>query len=367
MSAHVLIVEDNEDYVDDLKDIVEKLGYLVRVAGSVQAAAEAARGWVQVAIVDVKLPDGDGTQLADRLKEENPDCEVILLTGHATVESAAAAVHADVWAYLVKPVPALELLSTLEKAVRQVHAQEERRDALRRAQAAERLAAVGRMTAGLSHEIRNPLNAASLQLQVLERRVRKVGGEQQEQLLAPLTLVRDEIHRLERILHDFLQFARPMPPNLRPVELVHCLEGVIRFLGTQAEGRTVTLTPPTEPGVRVRADDDQLHQVFLNLCLNALAAVGTGGRVQLTIERLTRGGNVTAVHVDDDGPGVPPEAMERLFEPFYTTRPNGSGLGLSLCEGIVSAHGGRIHVGKSPLGGARFSVELPALGPQQAH
>ncbi len=363
MNAHILIVEDNADYVDDLKDIVEKLGHVVRVARTLKEAAEAARGWVQVALIDVKLPDGDGVELAERLKEENPDCEAVLLTGHASVESAAKAVRADVWAYLVKPVAALELLSTLEKAVRQVQAHEERREAVRRAQMAERLAAVGRLTAGLSHEIRNPLNAASLQLSVLERRLKKLPTETREPLMGPLALVGDEIHRLERILHDFLHFARPTPSAPKPMELVSLLQSVTTLLAQQAETKKAKLRLAGEPAARVLGDTDQLRQVFLNLTLNALEAVNESGTVELAVERLSRRGNVVAVHVDDDGRGIADSARERLFEPFFTTKATGSGLGLSLCEAIVSQHGGLIVVGRSPLGGARFTVELTAAGP----
>ena len=359
MSARVLLVEDNRDFVANLREILEDTGHEVRSVESCAQALEAARGWLEVALVDLRLPDGDGTTLAAQLKDLSPDCEVVLLTGHASVESAAAAVRAGVWAYLIKPCATPDLLSTLDKAVRHVKSQAEKRDLVRRAQMAEKLAAVGTLTAGLSHEIRNPLNAAALQLTVLERRVRKLAPATQPPLLEPLTLVRDEIRRLEHILQDFLQFARPTPLHLTSLKVSAVLEKVVAFMMTDAERREVTLECKLEGSPTIAGDQDQLRQVFMNLALNALDAAGPRGRVRIGCDVPVAPLDPVRVHVDDSGPGVPPEMAERIFEPFFTTKAQGSGLGLPITNAIVSQHGGRIEVGKAPLGGARFTVVLP--------
>lgn len=356
MRPRLLIVEDNADFVANLREILEDLGHEVRTAATCGAAMEHARGWVQVALVDLRLPDGDGTRLAERLKELEPDCEVVLLTGHASVESAAAAVRAGVWDYLIKPCATPDLLATVGKALRHVQSQSEKRELARRAQRAEKLAMVGTLTAGLSHEIRNPLNAAVLQLTVLERRVRKLESAMQPPLLEPLTLVRDEIQRLEHILRDFLQFARPAPLTLNPVSMNELLSRVTALMGQDAEKRGVKLTyAPTDSGT-VPGDGDQLKQVLMNLTLNALDAAGPGGRVAVTT---SADSEFLHVCVDDSGKGVDPALRDRLFEPFFTTKAQGSGLGLPISSAIVSQHGGRIEIGQAPLGGARFEVLLP--------
>ncbi|MEW5740325.1 MAG: ATP-binding protein [Myxococcota bacterium] len=359
MSAHVLLVEDNRAFIENLREILDDLGHEVRSAESCAEALKVARGWVEVALVDLKLPDGDGTTLAAQLKEENPDCEVVLLTGHASVESAAAAVRAGVWAYLTKPLSTPDLLATLDKAVRHVKSHSEKRELTRRAQMAEKLAAVGTLTAGLSHEIRNPLNAAALQLTVLERRVHKLDPSVQRPLLQPLTLVRDEIRRLEHILQDFLQFARPTALTLKRTSLKAVAEKVWAFLETDAERRGVKLELHCEHAPTLTADEDQLRQVLMNLCLNALDAAGADGTVRLSCEEDPHHPDFVLLHVDDSGPGVPEDAVPRLFEPFFTTKANGSGLGLPISNAIISQHGGRITVGRGPLGGARFTVHLP--------
>lgn len=356
MKARILIVEDNQAFVTNLTEILTDMGHEVRSAHRCDDALALSKEWLHLALVDLRLPDGEGTHLAEQLKEQNPDCEVILLTGHASVESAAAAVRAGVWDYLIKPCATPDLLATLSKALRHVHAQAERRELSRRALRAEKLATVGTLTAGLSHEIRNPLNAAALQLAVLERRLRKLDATLQPPLLEPLTLVRDEIRRLEHILQDFLQFARPAPVTVRPLLLSEVIEKVVALLQSDAQRRQVTLECEASASPGATGDADQLRQVLMNLTLNALDAAGPGGRVRVANSTDASAHRLT---VDDSGPGIPAAQRERMFEPFFTTKAQGSGLGLPISHAIVSQHGGRIEVGTSVLGGARFEVILP--------
>jgi signal transduction histidine kinase len=207
-----------------------------------------------------------------------------------------------------------------------VKSQGEKRELARRAQMAEKLAAVGTLTAGPSHEIRNPLNASALQLAVLERRVLKLDPSLQGPLLQPLRLVRDEIRRLEHILQNFLQFARPTAPTLKPTSLKALSEKVWAFLKTDAERRGVKLDLSCENAPILRADEDQLRQVLMNLSLNALDAAGPNGTVRLSYEEDPHHPGTVLLHMDDSGPGVPEDVLPRLFEPFFTTKPNGSGL-----------------------------------------
>jgi signal transduction histidine kinase len=363
--ARLLVVDDNESLVENLCEILEGAGYQVRGAGTCAGALALARDGFDVALVDLRLPDGDGTALAPQLKGLAPDGEVVLLTGFATLESAVAAVRAGACAYLVKPCATQELLVTVEQAMRQVRLHGEKRELARRAQQAEKLAAVGTMTAGVSHEIRNPLNAASLQLTVLERRIHKLAAAVQPPLLEPLTLVKDEIRRLDHILEDFLQFARPREFVARPVELTPVLARVLDLLAVDAERRGVALERDLEPTPPVAGDEERLRQVFVNLGLNALEAAREGGRVRVSVgldapdPAHPAEAPPVVVLVDDDGPGVPPESRDRIFEPFFTTKAKGSGLGLSIVHAIVTQHGGTIGVEASPEGGARFAVRLP--------
>jgi two-component system, NtrC family, sensor histidine kinase HydH len=354
--ARVLVVDDNRELTENLLEILADAGYSVTAAGSCAGALEAARAGLELALVDVRLPDGDGISLAGKLKENNPDSEVILLTGFATLESATSAVRAGACAYLLKPCATPDLLLTIEQGMRQVRLYQEKRELARRAAVAEKLAAVGTLTAGLSHEIRNPLNAAGLQLSVVERRVRRLPDDTQGPLLEPLGLVRDEIRRLEQILQDFLQFARPRQFTPRPVELGRLYETVKALFQEDADNRRVTLELDYASLPPVLGDEGQLRQVVVNLALNALAITPPGGRVRLACYQADREAVLT---VEDSGPGISEEVLHRIFEPFFTTKASGTGLGLAIVHSIVSQHGGRISAENGPSSGARFTVWLP--------
>ncbi|HZS42137.1 MAG TPA: ATP-binding protein [Polyangia bacterium] len=356
-SRALLLVDDNQTLTDNLREILEEAGYVVRTAASCAQALETARAGFKVALVDVRLPDGDGIELAARLREVIPDAQVILLTGFATVESAASAVRAGAWAYLMKPCATPELLLTVEQAMRHVRALEERREAAGRAQVAEKLAAVGTLTAGLSHEIRNPLNAAALQLTVLERRLKKLPADAQPPLVEPLELVQSEIQRLNAILEDFLQFARPRQLVLASVELPPLLDRVLDLLSAQAERVQVRLERSFAGAPPVAGDAGRLQQAVMNLALNAIQATPPGGFVRVEA-RASADGREVELAIEDSGAGIPEPLRRRVFEPFFTTKPAGSGLGLPLVHSIIEQHGGSIVIEDGAAGGARFVLRL---------
>lgn len=355
-TARILLVDDNPAFVENLREILQAEGYEVRSAHDCAGALAEAKHGVDVGLVDLRLPDGDGTSLAQQLKQVNGDSEVILLTGYGTLESAAAAVRAGAWAYLLKPCATPELLLTLEQAMRHVRLQQEKRELGRRAQVAEKLAAVGTLTAGLSHEIRNPLNAALLQLSVAERRIRRLPAEHQKSILEPLVLVRDEIRRLDHILEDFLQFARPIQLVPRPVNLQVVAERVCALLRDDAQRRGIRLDNVCPAEVVVPGDEGRLRQLVMNLTLNGLDAAPPGGWVRIGCRVAERNVLLT---VEDNGAGMDEEAMQHMFEPFFTTKATGSGLGLPIVHAIVSQHGGSIKAENIPGAGARLTVQLP--------
>jgi len=358
MSARILLVEDNPSLVSSLTSTLQELGYWVRSAATCQQAFHVGKDWLDIGLVELRLPDGDGIELARKLKQQNPHAEIILLTGSASIELATQAVRSGAWAYLVKPCTTQDLLSTVENALRHVRAQEEKRQLTKRAQVAEKLAAVGTLTAGLSHEIRNPLNGAALQLAVLERRIHKLPKTKQAALNEPLLLVKDEIRRLERILDGFMQFARPSDIEKQPLQLDEVLKRVIALLQPEAQKRNITLELSCL-ALSVLGDADQLQQVFMNLTLNALDATPPGGTVRLQGAGSEK--NFAVVSIDDSGVSIPRNEEDRIFEPFFTTKTQGSGLGLPISHAIVTQHGGHIQVRASSLGGACFSVSLPKI------
>ncbi len=353
----VLCVDDNAAHCDNLREILEDEGYAVRVAGCCADAMARAEEGFDVALVDVRLPDGDGVAFAGRLREVAPDAQVIMLTGHATIESAVAAVRAGAWAYLMKPCSTPNLLVAVEQAVRQVEHLEERNELMRRTRVAEKLAAIGTLTAGISHEIKNPLNAAALQLALLGRRIRRLPPDVQPALEGPLKLVQDEITRLNRILEGFLEFARPRQLVKGPVDVTALLARVADLLGPQAEAAGVRLERDWDGAMApVIGEEGRLQQAVMNLVLNAIQATPRGGHVRIDGRQTERG---VLVAVEDSGPGVPDEIRHRIFEPFFTTKAGGSGLGLPMVHTIVEQHGGAVSAERRATGGSRFVIRLP--------
>jgi len=356
LGGGVLLVEDSADLTENLVEILQGAGHPVQSASSCSEARDRARNGFDVALVDVRLPDGDGIGLAPELKALAPDAEVILLTGFAAVESAVAAVRAGVWAYLLKPVPPPDLLIAVDQAMSQVRLKKEKRVLSRRAQVAEKLAAVGTMAAGVAHEIRNPLNAAQLQLKLAERRVsapaRDVSGA-----LESIGLVRAELERLNGVVEEILAFARPSAMNLGPGDLSQTVGTVARFMAPDVASRGVTLhVAGAERPMPARFDEARIKQVVINLVRNAAEAAGEGGEVWLSLRRQ---GDVVELLVEDSGPGLDEDVDP--FVPFFTTKEGGTGLGLPTAHRIVSEHGGTLYLTRRDARTA-FVAQIPTAG-----
>ena len=221
----------------------------------------------------------------------------------------------------------------------------------------QRMAAVGTLTAGLSHEIRNPLNAAGLQLAVLERRVRKIPEASQAGALEPLTLVRDEIRRLDHLLEDLLQYARPRKLEPLPVDLTQLVEQACQLLASDADARGVEISTAIDPGLIVSGDSVRLREVVINLVLNALDASQHGAEIRISGKK--NGPAEVELSVEDDGPGIAPEQREKIFQPFFTTKAQGTGLGLAIVHSVVTQHRGSIRLEATDKGGAAFRIRLP--------
>ncbi len=469
MSARVLIVDDDEALSDNLAEIVQTLGVETTITPDRQSAlAAAAATDFDVALIDVRLPDGDGLSLLAPLRERSPHLQAVMVTGNASVEGAIAAVRGAVFAYVLKPVSPPDLLDTTRRALEQAALYREREklrreleqsaqqhrelvesvpafvlamddagrittwnqelervtgyrgremlgtdgralvgtgdravdlpikagsprkvrwrrsgvkgrddrtttyavgidvtdeeEILRRMLRSERLAAVGTLAAGLAHEVRNPLNSASLQLTLLERRLDR--GDEGSSVLPIAQIIKTEIDRLERLVREFLAFAQPRPLEPHPVDVGELLSGVRDLITPEAGAAEVSIavdvaddTPPA------LGEAERLRQVLLNLTRNAIEAmagqpdgeVGSrGGKLRLSARAATAG---VEIAVEDDGPGFGENLP--VFDAFFTTKSQGTGLGLSIVHRIVTDHGGTIRVDSSP-GRTCFTVSLPA-------
>lgn len=228
----------------------------------------------------------------------------------------------------------------------------------------EQLAALGQLAAGLAHELRNPLTPIKILVQgALER------NDGSSLPYEHLQLIESEVIRLERLLQDFLDFARPPTPNVNNVDLRDMIDGAVELVQARAQSQGVVLRRkyPQDP-VPADIDSTQMNQVILNLLLNALDMLSSGGWIEITIRSEDAPSDSPSspgfgvrqtITIRDSGPGFDPEILQRLFEPFVSTKETGTGLGLSICQRIVEAHRGRIAAANAAGGGAVISIVLP--------
>lgn len=241
----------------------------------------------------------------------------------------------------------------------------------------ERLAYIGTLASGLAHEIRNPLNALSLNIQMLEEDnvgagagvAAAVGGTATATPSATgrlLAITHSEIKRLERLVSDFLSYAKPRQLALEEVPAIELLEGVRAVLSaeTRARGAEVTVTDRSL-GAEVRVDREQIRQLLLNLSQNAMQATERSGRAPEIHLRARNAGQLLAIEVEDNGIGIDEAAKAKMFEIFFSTRRGGTGLGLAIVQRIAKDHGGRVEVDSTPGVGTTVRVLLPRVGARE--
>lgn len=223
---------------------------------------------------------------------------------------------------------------------------------------ADRLSAMGELSAGLAHEIRNPLGSIEGAVQILRRE--QLPPETKDEFGQ---LAQRELDRLKQIVNHFLDFARPQTPRRIPTDPTLLLESVAKLAETAKMARAQIRVEARSELPPVSMDQEQIKQVLLNLVINAVQAMPKGGEIVL---RALPDGHNLRFEVQDQGVGIAEENLERIFNPFFTTRQEGTGLGLSIAERIVTQHGGRLEPHRNDEGGMTFSVILPATEPLAA-
>jgi len=484
--SRVLIVDDNADLAGTLRDVLvsssegdEAFEVDVAECGKDALLHARARGF-DVALVDVKLPDGSGVDLIRPLREASPNSEVVLITGFASMEAAIAALRAGAFAMILKSFRPDELVTTVRQAMTKARLQREREELERRYRAvvdltdvlvlaldssgkvvlfnrkaaevagvspesavgrdfvrawiqkedharldeaialarqgkrassdietgfvatgretprrirwhlggagpasaegdavvygigidvterralekraadAEALSAMGTLALNLAHEIRNPLNAAKLQLHLLARDVGKLEGEEtRTALLRRSEIVGDEIARLNRLLTEFLELARPRGIAREPVHFGELVDSVLSLEREAAEARGVRIVRDVAAGATALGDGEKLRQVVLNLVVNALEAMKDGGVLTVRAAPTPDG---MVMSIEDTGPGIDSAVLGQVFDPFFTTKEAGTGLGLSIVRKIIDQHRGDVRLETVAGKGTTVRVWLP--------
>ena len=369
----VLLVEDNPVDALMVRAALERCASATFTVDSTDrldaAIKKSSLAPADVLLLDLCLPDAQGLETFMRARAALPHLPIVVLSGHDDEQLAIQSVQQGAQDYLLKGTAMKqELPRSIRYAIERHRAQEQIQryaENLREKEAelarSEKLASLGQLAAGVAHEIRNPLTAIKAAM-FLQLKKSPPGSQDR----VDLDLVSGEINRLEHIVRDFLQFARPGEPQLVTAPAVQPLRQVQTLLAPQLEKSNIRLLLEASPPTHLRIDPDQIEQVLINLVQNAAEAIRHDGTITLRARRDTRtlGGvatNVVVLEVSDTGPGIPPEVEKRLFDPFFTTKRGGTGLGLSIGARIVQQHGGVMQCQTRANRGTTFGIVLPEV------
>ena len=407
-SGHnILIVEDDAIVAVNLRSILTRQGYNVLkmvssgeealltlgIEPAVQnapARPKAVTPLPDLVLMDIRL-DGllNGIETAAQIRVYL-DVPLIYLTSHAEDVLLQQAKLTEPYGYLVKPIQHQELYATIEmalykhkmeKALRnseeklKVYSEhleemvEERtqklQEAWERLLRQERLAIMGQLVGGVAHELRNPLAAIKAVAYVLKTACNEASAEENK----ALEILEKEVDMAEQIIANLLDFAQPKAPTFTQVNINEVIRAALLRVSVPIDVEVVTQLDETLP--LVQADPNQLNIILVNLMSNAIQAMFKGGRLMLTSSLVkngdkANGGPWVTIAIADTGAGIPPENLEKIFEPLFTTRTKGIGLGLPLSKTLVEKQGGSIEVTSQPGQGTTFTIRLCAAAPQRA-
>ncbi|GAB4300456.1 MAG: response regulator [Desulfuromonadia bacterium] len=380
----VVIIDDEKVILDLTSIILRNRGYRVVTASDPVVGLERVRELSpEIVLLDYMMPMMDGLTVLKCIRESHPDSYVLMFTGKGSEEIAVELMKAGAYDYIIKPfnnqdladriervlkirsveMRNRELLEERERLIAEIEAWnqelerrvQEKTEELQRVQGeivqTEKLATLGYLSAGMAHEIRNPLNSISLFSQLL----RSSTDDAEKQECIDKILV--EIDRIDAILRKLLEASKRPRYEISEVRVDDVARRVLDSFTAQISLNRiqVSLSIPSPPPP-IQADPSEIEQIFTNLFLNAIHEMEGGGVLTLSI---TSDDRAISVRVGDTGKGIPPEHLPNIFDPFFTTKSRGSGLGLSVVLRIVKTYQGRIKVEKSGPTGTVFLVTLP--------
>lgn len=360
----VLVIDDEEIARISCQRVLKREGIQVAMAASGREGLEMLmREPPDLVLVDLKMPEMDGVEVARRVRSYNPNIVTIIITGYATIESAVAVMKEGAYDYLPKPFTPDELIIVVRRGL-----EKRRLDRESRALREEKAAMERNFITMVTHQLRSPLGAIFQYLEVL---LSDIGGELSEMQREMLERARERLEGLLQLINDWLDMSRiqagEIVHRLQPVALASCVDAAMTGLDFAAQQKGVKLTteiPADLPAVRV--DPDTFREVLSNLISNAIKYNRPEGHV--CVRAAEREGWVV-VDVEDSGYGIEEKEIPFVFEQFYRSKDKevrkqeGTGLGLAIVERIVRAHGGKIEV-KSEYGkGSTFSVFVNKADP----
>ena len=387
MREKILVIDDDEVILELTALVLRQKGFQAYLANNARygyAIIEEEKP--AVVLLDYMMPEVDGMAALREIRRRYPETYVIMFTGKGSEEIAVELMKSGAADYIPKPFSNTNLVERIENVLRlreielrniELLAEQERlrqeieswnleleqrveqkSAELESAHAeilqSEKLAALGHLSAGMAHEIRNPLNSISLFVQIL-----KSGLGDDEEMISYTDKITQEVERIDDILVKVLATSKRSPFKLRSIKLQEVIDHVLQRFEEQIEAQDVRLvkqylsSPPA-----ILADSDELSQVFSNLFANALFEMPSGGELRVVLDH---DAEQIKVAVSDTGGGIPQEYLKQIFDPFFTTKQKGTGFGLSVVLRIIKTYNGRIDVFSEPGQGTRFEICFPLV------
>jgi signal transduction histidine kinase len=352
--GRVLVVDDKEVVRDFLREVLELAGYEVETVADGAAALEVCRHRPpQVVLTDLAMQPMSGRDLIVALKRICPSAVPVVLTGYGTVERAVDLMRLGAFDVLTKPCRAEEITATVEKALEHHLALQSNEELRERLRVQDKLAMIGKLAAGVAHELNNPLDAA---LRCVRLTRDHVNGDAEAREY--LTMAESGMQRMADIVQSLLTFSRNAAVEQAPQGLEELIADAIASVSLVLDRPATSFRSDVGASVAHVSVPRGMHQVVTNLLRNACDAVGPRAEVVVSARRDEES---LVIEVADRGPGIPADILPRVFEPFFTTKPpgRGTGLGLPISARLVEKFGGQIRVECPASGGTVVIVVLP--------
>lgn len=373
----IVLIDDEADIREVTAITLQDAGYRVVTAADGQAGlALFAEYAPQIVITDIRMPRMDGLAVLENIKQSDHDAEVIVVTAFGEMDLAIRALQLDASDFITKPINDESLHLALRRARERYTARKQARDytALlekRNADQArilhqDKMMSLGRLAASVVHEINNPLSGILNYLRLMVRVLNRgpLDSDHQAKFETYLELVVSETLRCSRIVSSLLTFSRKTPPVFTPIDFTDLMARTLILSQHRLDLSDITVSQHIDPDLpTVTGDFNQLQQCLINLIFNAIDAMPQGGTLELSVQA-RRGNQGVSVDVKDSGTGIALDDQTHIFEPFYTSKDEGFGvgLGLSTVYGIMESHGGTVTVNSKPGHGTTFILKLPPAG-----
>ncbi|NOX97409.1 MAG: response regulator [Nitrospirae bacterium] len=377
-NIHILVVDSQQDMRDVLADILQDEGYRVTTVENGYEALERVRAIsFNIVIVDIKMPGLSGMKLIRQLREVDSKLTIIIMTGYSSLETAIEAGRAEVYDYITKPFQAEEMLLAIKRAVKEQEIFTENKKLLKELEEAkrnlkesqerlyrsEKSANIGRLAAGVSHELKNLLGIINVVAHCLKKKVDK----DDEKATKYLRTIEKEVNHSNQLILNLLSLSRPAEGGFVLTDINELLKETFSLIEHQLSLQNIKVIAEYDPSLpQMPVEANQMKQVFTNIIFNAQEAMPMGGELHIAtrfqeVPLGLNGSSVVEIKFEDTGYGIPEKNLKKIFDPFFSTsdREEKSGLGLPISQDIIRRHDGNIEV-KSQLNvGTTFIIKLP--------